>query len=69
MSAQMAILLAQLLAQYGPTVVNDVLTLGKSEACPTADELQQLHTLLKPAESYFSAAPAAGSTVGEQAAQ
>ncbi len=54
-----------LLMQYGPTVVADVMNFIKqSPDCPTADQLAQLHKILKPAEQYFtiSATPTGGQT-------
>jgi hypothetical protein len=59
MNAALIVVLVQLVAQYGPEVVNELISVFKSDTCPTTDQINALHAILKDPKSYFPANPPA----------
>jgi hypothetical protein len=53
MSTELIIVILQLVAQYGPVVVNQILQLGKSSEAPTLEQLTRLQGMVKASDSYF----------------
>jgi hypothetical protein len=53
MDGNMLVILIQLLAQYGPGLVAQILALGKSDDAPTLAQLTALAGMVKKSESYF----------------
>ena len=59
MNPALIVVIVQLVAQYGPALVNELLSLGKSDTtCPTPDQINSLHAILKDPSSYFGSTAA-----------